>query len=188
MSDKLPLYVLAPPGPSRDSLLASVGNDASPIETTSFLEGWASLPAGLVLVDVRSMAPGEILDVLRPVSTAAYGWIIALVEYGGRAPTVRVLSLSPGDTLGRALQAAQDPAGSPGALMELQRILGEVARIRHDLNNPLTSALAEVQLALMDTEGPEHTEIRESLEAVQTQIRRIRDLIASTGHLRPTKV
>ena len=60
----------------------------------------------------------------------------------------------------------------------------EVARIRHDLNNPLTSALAEVQLLLFDANDEE---LRESLEVNQNQLRRMRDLIASTSHMRPPR-
>lgn len=44
--------------------------------------------------------------------------------------------------------------------------------------------MAETQLALLDV--PEG-EIRDGLEIVQTQLRRLRDLIAATGHLRPFK-
>lgn len=183
---KLPLYVLAPSGPDRAALLAAVGADASTLDADSFRADWTSLPPGLVLVDAASVTPEEILESVRPVSAAAYGWVVALVDRADDACTVRVLSMSPSSSLEEALEAARDPGSSPAALLELQRVLAEVARVRHDLNNPLTSALAEVQLALMDTEGPEHAEMRESLEAVQSQLRRIRDLIASTRHLRPT--
>ena len=69
--------------------------------------------------------------------------------------------------------------------MELRGVLADVARIRHDLNNPLTSALAEVQLLLFDTEDEE---VREALEVIQSQLRRMRDLIASTSYLRPPRV
>jgi len=50
------------------------------------------------------------------------------------------------------------------------------------LNNPLTSALAEVQLLLFDVED---AEVRESLEVAQTQLRRMRDMIAAARHLSP---
>ena len=49
-----------------------------------------------------------------------------------------------------------------------------VARARHDLNNFLTAAMAETQLALMDVADPG---LREGLEAVEEQLRRIRDLV-----------
>ncbi len=187
MSEEIPVYVMSPAQGRLASLLEPGDVGARPLDAASFKEGWTSLPPGLVLVDPQSLPPAEILEILRPVSAADHGWRIALVAHGLDGGTVRVLSLSPEASLEEALAAAGDPEASPGTLLELQGVLSEVARVRHDLNNPLTSALAEVQLALMDTEGPEHTAIRESLEAVQTQLRRIRDLIASTGHLRPSK-
>ncbi len=187
MNDMIPVYVLAPPGPSRDALISSAGGEAKPLETSSLGEGGTSLTPGLVLADVASVPLPEIVDLLRKVSASPHGWMVALLEHDSGEDRVRVLSLAPATTLQEAIQAARDPSASPGTLLELQRVLTEVARVRHDLNNPLTSALAEVQLALMDVEGPDQAEMRESLEAVQAQLRRIRDLLASTRHLRPTR-
>lgn len=59
--------------------------------------------------------------------------------------------------------------------LELCRVLSFVARARHDINNPLTSALAETQLLLMDVQDGE---IRAGLETIEEQLRRIRDLVA----------
>jgi len=74
-------------------------------------------------------------------------------------------------------------AGAADAdILELHHVLARVGRGRHDLNNPLTSALAETQLALMDVEDPE---VRRGLEAVEQQLRRIRDLISALRVLRP---
>jgi signal transduction histidine kinase len=67
-------------------------------------------------------------------------------------------------------------------LLELHRVLLEISRARHDINNPLTSALAETQILLLDVPPGE---VRDGLETVQTQLRRIRDLVAATRHLRP---
>ena len=50
------------------------------------------------------------------------------------------------------------------------------------MNNPLTAAVAEVQILLMD--AAENPEAQEGLLVVQEQLRRIRDLVAATGHLR----
>lgn len=60
-------------------------------------------------------------------------------------------------------------------------MLTRVARARHDLNNPLTSAMAEAQLALMEAQDPA---IREGLEVIEEQLRRIRDLIAALKAVR----
>lgn len=60
---------------------------------------------------------------------------------------------------------------------EITRLLRAVAHARHEINNPLTSALAETQLLLMEGRDPE---LRESLELIESQLRRIRDIIATT--------
>ncbi len=154
------------------------------LDPASFLEEWTKLAPGLVLADTSSVTPAELLSVVRPITTAAYGWALAAVG-DDDPPSVRVLSLAPRVELDDVVAFARDPDAVPEAVFELQRILAVVARVRHDLNNPLTSALAEVQLLLMDAE---EGETREALEVVQTQLRRIRDLLGSTGHLKPTKV
>jgi len=66
-------------------------------------------------------------------------------------------------------------------ILEFRRILDRISRARHDLNNPLTSALAETQLLLMDVTDPES---REALETVQRQLRRMRDMIQELRPLR----
>jgi len=183
MADTIPIYVLAAPGASRHRLLGQVGGAGSAIDPESFLQDWESLTPGLVLADAETVTADQLLSVLRPVTRAAYGWIVALVGQG-EPPPVRILSLAPRVPLERVLAFAGDPDDAPEAVLELQQILSAVSRVRHDLNNPLTSALAEVQLLLMDAEDGE---MREALEVVQTQLRRIRDLIAATGHLKPTR-
>ena len=79
--------------------------------------------------------------------------------------------------LGRWVEGADD-----AEVLELRHVLTRVARERHDLNNLLTSAMAETQLALMDTRQPE---VRQGLEMVEEQLRRIRDLMAALQTLRP---
>jgi signal transduction histidine kinase len=73
-------------------------------------------------------------------------------------------------------------AGRRVALVDLPEALRQIARIRHDVNNPLTAGMAEIQILLMDTE--DDPEASEALLVVQEQLRRIRDLLASTRHLR----
>jgi signal transduction histidine kinase len=71
------------------------------------------------------------------------------------------------------------------ALVDMHEALVQVARTGHDVNNALTAALAEVQILLMDLE--DEGELREALDIIQEQLRRIRDLVANTGHLRPPR-
>lgn len=55
------------------------------------------------------------------------------------------------------------------------------SKARHDINNPLTAAMAETQLLLMDAEDGE---VRTALEAIEEQLRRIRDLTAGLTRVR----
>ena len=53
---------------------------------------------------------------------------------------------------------------------------GSLAKTRHDLNNRLMAALAEVQLLLLDQATPE---AKQSYEFIQDELRAMRDLIAT---------
>ncbi len=97
---------------------------------------------------------------------------------------VRTLGFGLANSSAEVASFAQAPAESEGVLMDLHGVLVDVARACHDLNNPLTSALAEVQLLLFDEQDDE---ARESLEVIQSQLRRMRDLIAATSYLRPAR-
>jgi signal transduction histidine kinase len=66
-------------------------------------------------------------------------------------------------------------------LLDLRRTLSRISRARHDINNPLTSGLAEAQLALMDVRDPA---VKEALETIEAQFRRIRDLVGGITWLR----
>ena len=97
---------------------------------------------------------------------------------------VRALGFGLANSSAEVASFAQAPAESKGVLMDLHGVLVDVARARHDLNNPLTSALAEVQPLLFDEQDEE---ARESLEVIQGQLRRMRALIAATSYLRPAR-
>ena len=73
------------------------------------------------------------------------------------------------------------PTDAAGGLVEA---LDTIAKARHDLNNHLTSALAEIQLLLMDVSCDE---LKESYEVIQEQLRKMRRVVASTAHLSPPK-
>ena len=63
---------------------------------------------------------------------------------------------------------------------ELDRVLEEVSRVRHEVNNALGAAMAETQLLLLDADDDE---ARRSLEVVLQQLRRIRDAMVSVGRV-----
>jgi signal transduction histidine kinase len=155
--------------------------------TVTSLEGLgqgANADPGVVLVESDQVRGGDFLDLAHGLYEASYGWRFAVVR-DGQPPRVQILSLGHPEELPDVADGLARPEESPGTLMELRRILKEVSRARHDINNPLTSALAEAQLLLMDVE--EEGEVREGLEVLQTQLRRIRDLVAATGHIRPPR-
>ena len=66
-------------------------------------------------------------------------------------------------------------------VMSLPTFTRIVAKARHDINNPLTVAMAETQLLLLDVED---AEVRSGLEAVEQQLRTIRDLVAGLPGVR----
>jgi signal transduction histidine kinase len=51
-----------------------------------------------------------------------------------------------------------------------------VRRVRHDANNPITAALGHVQL-LLDDPAVTDTEVRDSLKVVESELRRLTDII-----------
>ena len=72
--------------------------------------------------------------------------------------------------------AGPDTASPPS--QELGALLADVSKMRHELNNHLTSALAEIQLLLMDVESQE---LRESYEIIEESLRGMRTVIAAVG-------
>lgn len=58
-----------------------------------------------------------------------------------------------------------------------------VRRVRHDANNPITAALGHVQLLLDDTSAPEE-EIRESLQIVESELRRLIEVLKRLQEIR----
>jgi len=109
-------------------------------------------------------------------------WIVVALEKPSPTRDFVGRPVSPGMRQELAALVAAAGPSAEGVLLELETVLQYVARARHDINNPLTTILAETQLLLMDTE---EGELRESLEAIERQARRIRDLVASLSILRP---
>lgn len=58
-----------------------------------------------------------------------------------------------------------------------------VRRVRHDANNPITAALGHVQLLLDDTSAPEE-ELRESLQIVESELRRLIEVLKRLQEIR----
>ena len=179
MRERKPVYVLAPGG--RDLLPPGFvpGHDPIPIADPEQLRD--RVP-GVLLLPVRGLDPTQLLAALLIAAAAPPDspWMPALVEAGDDGVSrARPISLGwpvPGTELGRWAE------GEPAQLLELRYVLARVARSRHDLNNPLTSAMAETQLAQMDATDEQ---TRAGLETVAQQLRRLRDMIAALKARRP---
>jgi signal transduction histidine kinase len=103
------------------------------------------------------------------------GWRIALLD--AAAGTCRSLMLGPLRPVTDALRAGTRPAEN-GVALDPKNALAEMAKVRHEINNHLTAALAETQLLLMDVTSDE---LEESYEVIQEQLRKMREAIASTA-------
>jgi len=172
------LYFIGPAGPVRDACAAAADLTQEFDDVDSFAAA-EELRAGLVVITDRD--EGMALKLLRELWDAGTGWTLAIAE-AGDPPTLRSLSVGLPAGPEALAQFAGGDVGAHVSLVDLREVLIQIARNRHDVNNPLTAALAETQILLMD--AYEDSEVQEALLTVQEQLRRIRDLLASTAHLR----
>ena len=80
-------------------------------------------------------------------------------------------------------QARREAERGGGVARELDRALSLVTEIRHELNNPLTALMAEVQLLLMDADQFGEDQ-RQSLRTVEQMAQRMRDLVRRLQELK----
>lgn len=135
-----------------------------------------------VVVDSDDRIPlADVLALCREVADRDQEKLVFLAETGDVGVTFRPLSLGfavNDDEVADVL----DPEGETWPPFDLHEILRFVARIRHDINNPLTAGMAETQLLLMDL--GEEGEVGESLVTIQRQLKRIQGLVQDLAHLR----
>ena len=178
-----PLYLLDPGGVEPRLCGLVPGSEPERIDEVDDLR---DRPPGLLLLPIE-LVPGErVLAALTIVaeSPPASGWLPVLVDGLRAGDQVRAIPVSVGWPADPG-ELARWVAGADDAdVLELRHVLTRVARGRHDLNNPLTAAMAETQLALLDAEDPA---LRQGLEAVEAQLRRIRDLVAGLRAFRPPR-
>lgn len=179
MSDLLPLYLVGRPGPIRERLAGALGSPARVRDSVRALLEPELPEPGIVLLLDGGVPPGDVLRAARALGRRDGEWTLCLVQQEDDGVEVRTLSLGWKEGL-EGVEACR--RGDQDRLLELRRLVRRVARTRHDINNPLTSGLAETQLLLMDVEDPE---LREALELIQRQLRRIRDLVQETQGIRP---
>lgn len=191
MSELRPVFVVGPAGPVREEVIRTLPGDLG----ARVFDGVASLLEALpppvqdtpgsvdragVIVVTPELETGETLSLLRALAERPDGCLPLLVESGGETLKARPVSLGFAEELAEVVGRGADvEADLP--VLELRRVLRVVARTRHDINNPLTAGMAEAQLLLMDVEDPE---IRESIDVMQEQFKRIRDLVADLRSLK----
>lgn len=178
--DPLQIFLVAPPGPARDRVLSSA--PGARVEILDSAEAYRQREGegqGILLMG-PGLPPGDVLGLLAHEADREIPRVSLLVT--GEAGELQARPVSLGGPLGlpRVAEIAGDPEGK-GPVLDLHWVLRVVAKARHDLNNPLTSGLAEAQLLLMDEHPPE---VRESLETIQEQFRRLRDMVANLSRLR----
>lgn len=141
----------------------------------------AGTPA--LLVATRAAPCGSLLELARAITRDDRDWLLLRAEDDGDGGTgFRPLSAGFAVDAGRIAAAVSGDDEDAGPLFDLLAVLRGVARVRHDINNPLTAGLAETQLLLMDVE--EEGELRDSLETIQRQLRRIQELVETLTELR----
>ena len=125
------------------------------------------------------LPPAEVLRALRLLGESEEEWTPILV-LDSDPESLLGLPVSPAapaplaDLVARYVEETRP-------VMSLPTFTRIVAKARHDINNPLTVAMAETQLLLLDVED---AEVRSGLEAVEQQLRRIRDLVAGLPGVR----
>jgi signal transduction histidine kinase len=185
VAQTLPRYILAGSPDSarrvRQALqelepLTEVSSAAAVLDDGELEPGWLFMTSDLPTGEVESLILG--------LGKRGGSWSpVALEERHGE---IRAVPVSPGfarplnETVGKVRSG-----GTEASLLSFRYALGVLSKIRHDVNNPLTAALAETQLLMMDTE--EGTEASQSLRMVEHQLHRIRDLIALLNALRPPR-
>ena len=69
------------------------------------------------------------------------------------------------------------------AQQRLHDVVDLVRRVRHDANNPITAALGHVQLLLDDSEVLSD-DVRESLKIVESELRRLTDILRKLNEVK----
>lgn len=186
MDNSLPLYLVGPLPQGVAGMFADGEggpreirriSDADAFPEPESLPGWVLLSPDL---------PGAaVLDLLMRLGRQKGPWSPLLLLGGDpdAEGAYDLLPLSPGvPTPAHQVEEELREGSSRAALLSLRLFVADLSRIRHDVNNPLTAALAEVQLLLMDK--AQGTEDAESLQVVEAQLKRIRDLVAQLSAFR----
>ena len=139
--------------------------------------------AGWLLIS-DDVSGDTLRDLLVRLSGTMDPWAPLLVRGIGdpEVPT-ELIPLSPGwPESPSKVSERLSTGGSAAGYLAFRGAMADLSKVRHDINNPLTAALAEVQLSLLDVEPD--SELETSLKVVERQIRRIRDMVMELNHYR----
>ena len=179
----VPRYVIRSDRYGAADLDEALGGELEITEVGSvddLLDGAPDREPGWILLPPDS-APEVVLDLIVRVAALDGGWspLLLVDDEAG----LSAVPIGPGfrESFREVLGRMNGEGVAPG-LASFRICLRELSRIRHDMNNPLTAALAEVQLVLMDVEPG--SEVASALNTVEAQLRRIRDMIGELTALR----
>lgn len=132
----------------------------------------ADLDVGALIDVVNAVAdPLSVVALVRPEATET---AVRLAEAG---VALQLPDSIPGPALRRVVERLRERASSDDA-ERLRRVLAAVSHARHEVNNPLTSILAEAQLLLMDA-ATLPPDAQKSVQTIQEMANRIRDVVRS---------
>jgi signal transduction histidine kinase len=187
VSEQIPRYILAPSGSDGGRLRIQLAGLGPLIEVASLEEllgaagggagtrvpGWVLLPPDL--------DPTILVDLTTRLALLGGDWAPLLLLEG--ADGLTALPLAAGLPVTLTELAGRLEAGEGGAAgLSYRRALGLLSKVRHDINNALTVALAEAQLVLLDLDA--ESDMASSLRVVEGQIQRIRHLVSELSAIR----
>lgn len=179
------LHVVAAPGERRERIVEALRGAG--VTAHDSLEGFrreVGEERCRLVVDVESPEGyASLLELCGQVAEERREWIVLLPVEGDGGEGLRLRPISAGFAVdASAIADAGDGESEEPVLFDLHDVLRFVARIRHDLNNPLTAGMAETQLLLMDVE--EDSELGESLTTIHRQLERIQGLVEDLTRVR----
>ncbi|MFW6200136.1 MAG: histidine kinase dimerization/phospho-acceptor domain-containing protein [Gemmatimonadota bacterium] len=183
MAQALPIHVVSSDSERRDRVLKALDGWSTTLhESIAELHGPIEDARCVVVVDSSDgAAMGDVLALCREVADRDQEKLVFLAEDGDGSVTFRPLAVGFA-VKDQEIDEVLDPDGDTWPPFDLHEILRFIARIRHDINNPLTAGMAETQLLLMDL--GEEGEVGESLVTIQRQLKRIQGLVQDLAHLR----
>lgn len=176
MDEPTPIHVVAPDGPARERLVRDLGVPPSRVHAScsAFQESADQEDLAAVVLD-REVGVEEAWALGRRIADGALPWILLRADADeGGGIVFRSFSVGFPETPASLSSRTARP-GQEGPVLDLHEALRFVSRVRHDINNPLTAGLAETQLLLMDV--GEDGEVRQALETIQRQLRRIQEMV-----------